>query len=107
MHAGCVCILDLPLLESLGEAVSLLQKEALLVWCVHVATLHEGMVLGLTERGRYAGGVRKGRRRESHAHTDSRVLLNSALPSMVNNRVPQFHNPLDNYFLLRIGMATA
>lgn len=56
MHVGCVCILDLPLLEPLGEAVSLLQKEALLVWCVHVATLHEGMVLGLTERERYAGG---------------------------------------------------
>ena len=41
-----------PLLESLGEAVSLLQEEALLVRCVHVATLHECMVLGLTERGR-------------------------------------------------------
>jgi len=63
MHVGCVRILDLPLLEPLGEAVSLLQKEALLVWCVHVATLHEGMVLGLTERGRYAGGVGKRRKK--------------------------------------------
>lgn len=49
--------------------MSLLQKEALLVWCVHVATLHEGMVLGLTERERYAGGVGKGREKgKSRTH---------------------------------------